>query len=85
MKPLYDITCNITDYNDVIIIDRFELKQLHATIEQLQLQLAACLTVAEADTEESADQAQVVPQDYWSPACDAIVRAGEKHHGITND
>ena len=84
MKSLYDITGNITDYNDAVI-NRFELKQLHATIEQLQLQLAACLTVAEADTEESADQAQVVPQDYWSPACDAIVRAGEKHHGITND
>ncbi len=72
-RSLYDITGNIADYNDVII-NRYELKQLHDTIEQLQLQLAACLTVAEADTEESAEQARVVPQAYWSPACDAIAR-----------
>ena len=57
----YDI--NITDYHDVIIINRFELKQLHATIEQLQLQLAAFLSVEEADTEESVNQARVVPPD----------------------
>ena len=73
MKSLYDITGNITDYNDAVI-NRFELKQLHATIEQLQLQLAACLAVAEADTEESVNRARVVPQEYWSPACDAIAR-----------
>lgn len=57
-RYLYDITGNICDYNDVII-NRYELKQLHDTIEQLQLQLAACLTVAEADTEESANQAAI--------------------------
>ena len=70
-RSLYDITGNITDYNDAVI-NRYELKQLHATIEQLQLQLAACLAVAEADTEESAKQARLVPPDHWSPACDAI-------------
>lgn len=63
-RSLYDITGNITDYNDVIIINRYELKQLHDTIEQLQLQLSACLTVAEADTEESAEQARMVPHGH---------------------
>lgn len=72
-RSLYDITGNITDYNDAVI-NRYELKQLHATIEQLQLQLAACLAVAEADPEEAAKQARLVPPDHWSPACDAIAR-----------
>lgn len=72
-RSLYDITGNICDYNDVII-NRYELKQLHDTIDHLQLQLAACLAVAEADTEESAKEVRTMPLDTWSPACDAIAR-----------